>query len=78
MSLLALEGALVLVYSDHVDTASGDVVGKRPTYFTLVSLLRKLELMPLLGNMPTFHYLHRVPFLFFKKKENIFYSFLLS
>lgn len=37
MSLLAWAGALVLVYADHVVTASGDVVLKRPTWFTPIS-----------------------------------------
>lgn len=37
MSLLAWAEALVLVYADHVDTASGDGVLKRSTWFTPVS-----------------------------------------
>lgn len=63
-TFLAGEEALVLAYSDHVDIASGDVIWKRPTYFTLVSLLGKPELRPLLGNLLTSHFLQSsIPFL---------------
>ena len=71
LSLLARGGALASVYSELVDTASGDAILKRPTCFTPVSLLRNLKLIPLLGSMLTFHHLHRVPFLFFKTQENV-------
>lgn len=37
MSLLAWAGALVLVYADHVDTASGNGILKRPTWFIPIS-----------------------------------------
>lgn len=40
---------------------------KRPTHFTPVSLLRKLEVIPVLGNMSAFHYLHSVPFFFLER-----------
>lgn len=48
---------LFLAYSEHVDTASGDVVWKGPKYFIAVSLLGKLKLL-------TPHYLQSsIPFL---------------
>lgn len=60
MSLLAWAGILVMIYSDHVDVTSEDVVFKKTNMVHTSILTKESKQIPLLGSMLTFYYLHSI------------------